>query len=477
MSAKAPTIPFSWTSITTASPPRRCSARPEGLSVYVDGVRVNESFGDTVNWDLIPESAISTVTLMSGSNPVFGLNTLGGALSIQTKSGHDNPGTELEAYGGSFGRRSFQAESGGERGAFDYFVHGHYFDEDRLARPVADAGCGRRSARSGWQNDKTDIDLSYTYADTSLFGNGAVPQSMLNYRREASYTPDSTQNLLNFVNLTGTQFLAENLLLSANGYYRHLITGSSNGNNNDNYLSERTRGRRSTAALPPDQRVDIAYCSQATTQVSQLSQRTAGFGVQLTDSQTARAGRTRPSSAPTSAIRRTTSCRTSGTAPLRRIARYLPGQSAQRRNRDLPERQQPHLRRLPHRHAVAQLPAARHARRPLQPQQRDPRRLQRRHRRRRRRGGLRPGEPADRRPHLHAPQSGARLHRDANDAATYYANYNEASRAPTVLELGCANPAAAVRPAERFCQRPGSEAGGGAHPRSSGCVAIGPTRV
>jgi iron complex outermembrane receptor protein len=87
----------------TASP---LLGTPEGLSVYVDGVRVNESFGDTVNWDLIPESAISTVSLISGSNPVFGLNTLGGALSLQTKSGHADPGTEFEAYGGSFGRRS-----------------------------------------------------------------------------------------------------------------------------------------------------------------------------------------------------------------------------------------------------------------------------------------------------------------------------------------------------------------------------------
>jgi len=85
----------------TASP---LLGTPEGLSVYVDGVRVNESFGDTVNWDLIPEQAISTVTLMSGSNPVFGLNTLGGSLSVQTKSGHDNPGTEIEGYGGSLPR-------------------------------------------------------------------------------------------------------------------------------------------------------------------------------------------------------------------------------------------------------------------------------------------------------------------------------------------------------------------------------------
>src|ERR1700721_1792301 len=75
----------------TASP---LLGTPEGLSVYVDGVRVNESFGDTVNWDLIPESAVSTVSLISGSNPVFGLNTLGGALSLQTKSAHADPGTE-----------------------------------------------------------------------------------------------------------------------------------------------------------------------------------------------------------------------------------------------------------------------------------------------------------------------------------------------------------------------------------------------
>ena len=176
---------------------------PEGLSVYVDGVRVNESFGDTVNWDLIPESAISTVTLMSGSNPVFGLNTLGGALSVRTKSGHENPGTEFEAYGGSFGRRSFRAETGGEVGNFDYFLTGNYFDETGW-RDMSPTKVYQGFGKVGWQNDKTDIDLSYTYADTSLFGNGAAPLSMLDYRREVSYTPDFTQNLLNFVNLTGT---------------------------------------------------------------------------------------------------------------------------------------------------------------------------------------------------------------------------------------------------------------------------------
>ena len=205
----------------TASP---LLGTPEGLSVYVDGVRVNESFGDTVNWDLIPESAISTVTLVSGSNPVFGLNTLGGALAVQTKSGHDNPGTELEAYGGSFGRRAFQAETGGAAGNFDYFLTANYLDETGW-RDLSPSKVFQTFGKAGWQNDKTDIDLSYTYADTRLSGNGAVPESMLDYRRAASYTPDFTENLLNFVNLTGTQFITQHLLLSANLYYRRLATG------------------------------------------------------------------------------------------------------------------------------------------------------------------------------------------------------------------------------------------------------------
>ena len=265
----------------TASP---LLGTPEGMSVYVDGARVNESFGDTVNWDLIPESAISTVTLMSGSNPVFGLNTLGGALSVQTKSGHDNPGTEFEAYGGSFGRRSFQAETGGEVGHFDYFLTGNYFDESGW-RDLSPTTVYQGFAKVGWQNEQTDIDVSYTYADAILLGNGAVPLSMLNFRRATSYTPDFTHNLLNFGNLTGTQFLTEHLLLSGNVYYRRLITGNSNGSINDNYLSNGYAGPPIDCSAPPTSRVEFAFCENGLTQVSRLIQRTAGFGVQLTDSQ------------------------------------------------------------------------------------------------------------------------------------------------------------------------------------------------
>jgi outer membrane receptor protein involved in Fe transport len=264
----------------TASP---LLGTPEGLSVYVDGVRVNESFGDTVNWDLIPQSAVSTVTLMSGSNPVFGLNTLGGALAVHTKSGHDNPGTEFEAYGGSFGRRSFEGETGGESGNFDYFLSGNYFDETGW-RDNSPTRVYQGFGKVGWQTDKTDIDLSYTYADTRLYGNGAIPTSMLDFRRQAIYTPDFTKNLLNLVNLTGTQFVTGKLLLSGNIYYRHLLTATINGNINNSYLDNNYTGPGDCTAQPAS-RAELTYCAAGQNATSHLTQRTKGFGGQLTDSQ------------------------------------------------------------------------------------------------------------------------------------------------------------------------------------------------
>jgi outer membrane cobalamin receptor len=76
----------------TASP---LLGTPQGLSVYMDGVRLNQAFGEIVSWDLIPRIAIGTTTLMPGSNPIFGLNTLGGSLALETKSGRSHAGTNI----------------------------------------------------------------------------------------------------------------------------------------------------------------------------------------------------------------------------------------------------------------------------------------------------------------------------------------------------------------------------------------------
>src|SRR5439155_11678967 len=103
---------------------------PQGLSVFQDGVRINEPFGDVVNWYLIPQSAISSIHLSPGSNPVFGLNTLGGVLTIQTKSGFAFPGTALRLAGGAFGRRSAEEETGGHGEHADYFAAVNLHNEE-----------------------------------------------------------------------------------------------------------------------------------------------------------------------------------------------------------------------------------------------------------------------------------------------------------------------------------------------------------
>jgi iron complex outermembrane recepter protein len=75
---------------------------PQGLAVYLNGMRFNQPFGDTVYWDLIPDVAIDSVNL-EGSNPVFGLNALGGSINVRLKNGFNFKGLEAAVAGGSFG--------------------------------------------------------------------------------------------------------------------------------------------------------------------------------------------------------------------------------------------------------------------------------------------------------------------------------------------------------------------------------------
>jgi outer membrane receptor protein involved in Fe transport len=273
----------------TASP---LLGTPQGISVYVDGVRVNESFGDTVNWDLIPEPAISTVVLAPGSNPVFGLNTLGGALSLQTKSGHDNSGTELEVSGGSFRRAAEQASTGGAHGALDWFLAGCNLDQYGW-RDLSSTHARQLFGKVGWQTERVDLDLSYTWADNNLTGNGAVPESMLDYRYQSIFTaPDFAHNHLDFINLVGSRFLTGQLLISGNAYYRNLRTDSNSGDlNDDNYLSADYQGPMIDCSVPATSQADSAWCSNGVNRVARLQQETEGARWQVTDTTRLLAGR------------------------------------------------------------------------------------------------------------------------------------------------------------------------------------------
>ena len=218
----------------TASP---LLGTPQGLSVYQDGVRINEPFGDTVNWDLIPKNAISSIALMPGSNPLFGLNTLGGALSINTKSGDQNPGFGAQAYGGSWGRWAVEGEAGGKLdNGFSYFFAANKFKETGW-RDSSPSDVLQGFGKLGWSNEKTKVDISFSGADNSLVGNGYQAETLMhNLGYSSIYTkPDQTKNKMSFINANVSHWISDQFLLTANAYYRHNRTSTMNGDVNDLY--------------------------------------------------------------------------------------------------------------------------------------------------------------------------------------------------------------------------------------------------
>jgi len=212
---------------------------PQGLSVYLDGVRINQPFGDVVSWDLIPRSAIASVTLMPGSNPLFGLNTLGGALSIRTKDGLQAPGTAVQVLAGRHGRREVEFEHGGQAArGWHWYVTGSGFREQGW-RDASPTRLGQLFAKAGWLDARTDVSLSAAFAPSRLTGNGLQEQRLLARDYASVYTtPDQTRNRSLLVNLAASQRLGDAVQLSGNAYYRKIRSATLNGDLNDDALDQ-----------------------------------------------------------------------------------------------------------------------------------------------------------------------------------------------------------------------------------------------
>jgi outer membrane receptor protein involved in Fe transport len=215
----------------TASP---LLGTPQGLSVFQDGVRINEAFADVVHWDLLPQNAIASMQLLPGSNPVFGFNTLGGALAINMKDGYRYGGAGIEAYAGSFGRTFLAADAGGAEGPFGYFVAGEALDE-RGWREHSKTQIGRLYARGDWRSGADSVGAAFTFADNKLNGTQALPLSMLSDPKQPYTWPDTTNNRLGFGNLNWTHAFTQDTILAANAYYRQLRTSGINSNVNGEY--------------------------------------------------------------------------------------------------------------------------------------------------------------------------------------------------------------------------------------------------
>ena len=154
---------------------------PQGLAVYQNGVRINEVFGDIINWDLIPQNAISRLTLVP-SNPVYGLNAIGGALSFEMKNGYTYQGVEGEANGGSYGRFVTSVQAGGQVGNLSGYITADAIDD------------------AGWRNNSPSsvrrlyMDLAHAAIRPNFTSPSRAPTIIRRHRRDTG--PDSPPELV-----------------------------------------------------------------------------------------------------------------------------------------------------------------------------------------------------------------------------------------------------------------------------------------
>ena len=206
---------------------------PVGLSVWLDGVRMNEPFGAVVNWDLIAPNAIRSLDVLPGSNPNFGGNTLGGALAVSTRNGLDDPGAEIELNAGSFRRRGVQATAGGagEDRRTDWFVALNRDQQDGY-RAHSSSLVNQAFGKGRWRSEdgRSELGASLALANNVLHGTQSLPMDMLADPTSAYTWPDSTDNSFSLAQLKGRHALGDHDQISASLHVRHARTASRNSN-------------------------------------------------------------------------------------------------------------------------------------------------------------------------------------------------------------------------------------------------------
>ena len=205
---------------------------PQGMAVYQNGVRVNEAFGDTVNWDLIPDLAIDRIDVLNATS-VFGLNALGGAMTVTMKNGFTHQGVDATVSGGSFNQRQAQAEYGINDGALGAYVAVNvlreggwrHFAAERIKQYYLDLS---------YHTDVITSDLNFSRANNRLFGQGAAPVQSLAVSSENVFTgPQNNINNLDMLSLNTAYTLMPTLALSNVMYVRHYRQTVANGDSSN----------------------------------------------------------------------------------------------------------------------------------------------------------------------------------------------------------------------------------------------------
>ena len=211
----------------------------QGLAVYQNGVRINEAFGDTVNWDLIPENAIDKMSIVAG-NPIFGLNALGGALEVTMKNGFTWQGFEADLRGGSFYRGQLELQYGKQAGDWSVYIAGTEIDDGGW-RVASASQLTNFYGDVGYKANGFESHLQLTAANTQLGAAAFTPLQELQSNWGSVYTlPQTTYNQMGMLAWTGNYAYSSTLSFQGGLYFRafnqrHVDGNSTNVSSCDPY--------------------------------------------------------------------------------------------------------------------------------------------------------------------------------------------------------------------------------------------------
>lgn len=218
---------------------------PQGVSVFLDGVRINEPDAQEVNFDLIPMDAVRHAELVRGPSSLFGKNTLAGALLLFTDRGTQQPQVNAELEGGAFGYRGARISGSGMAGGVDAYVMARFGEEDGW-RDETGARTRMFFTTVGRKRDSSDIALSVLYAHDKIREAGSLPASYLAVSPRLNYTGgDFFQPDLWHVALRGERAAAGGTL-RGNVFFRDNDIEQYNGNipppNTDGFVRNLSAG-------------------------------------------------------------------------------------------------------------------------------------------------------------------------------------------------------------------------------------------
>jgi len=202
----------------------------QGIAVYVNGIRFNQPFGDTVNWDLIPDIAIDKINV-EGSNPLFGLNALGGSFNVGLKDGFTTSGGQADISGGSFGTVQGDIQYGIQGGNQALYVAGSVIHQDGW-RDLQSTDIQNFFGDWGIKQDNVEIHLNLTAANSVINGPGSAPVQLLAVDSAAQFTaPNATDNRYIQAGFRTSVDISDILSVQGQAYYdyfqQHVVNGNS----------------------------------------------------------------------------------------------------------------------------------------------------------------------------------------------------------------------------------------------------------